>query len=336
LKAAEYCLHPAGFSRKKRIMHFLKSWVVRCAAVLCLFAISSRAEDTDAQIKAREALRHKMDELQTQPADQTAPPVEAAPPVKKPAPMKKQTRRVEKPTPPPVETAPLAEPPTARPMPPASASAPAPRSKSKRSAEKAEKNVQAEASRAIPAQSYGTPAADPAAIAKAREAVRQKMTEIEAQPEPPAQAPVAVTPAKPEKTKPAKVVKKEKPAKSKAAPVASKADKSAPQQKSAEFEPVPESGAPVASQSSTPPPSQENTTHRTTAAKPQKAPKQPKASVTQSQDPSSGRYKSIEGPASTLPAAKEQQLSDLLRRYQADEITPSQYHQERAKILAAP
>ncbi|MBA4148114.1 MAG: hypothetical protein H0X66_08355 [Verrucomicrobia bacterium] len=33
---------------------------------------------------------------------------------------------------------------------------------------------------------------------------------------------------------------------------------------------------------------------------------------------------------------KEQKLSDLLRRYKADEITPRDYHQERAKILAEP
>ena len=35
-------------------------------------------------------------------------------------------------------------------------------------------------------------------------------------------------------------------------------------------------------------------------------------------------------------SAKEQKLADLLRRYQADEITPYQYHMERAKIIAEP
>jgi hypothetical protein len=33
---------------------------------------------------------------------------------------------------------------------------------------------------------------------------------------------------------------------------------------------------------------------------------------------------------------KQQKLQELLRRYQADELTPEQYHQERAKLLAAP
>jgi translation initiation factor IF-2 len=34
--------------------------------------------------------------------------------------------------------------------------------------------------------------------------------------------------------------------------------------------------------------------------------------------------------------AKEQRLAELLRRYKADEITPLQYHTERAKIIAEP
>ncbi|HEX3716412.1 MAG TPA: hypothetical protein VH595_00460 [Verrucomicrobiae bacterium] len=47
-------------------------------------------------------------------------------------------------------------------------------------------------------------------------------------------------------------------------------------------------------------------------------------------------------PASTptentgIAASKEQRLADLLRRYRADEITPLEYHTERAKIIAEP
>jgi hypothetical protein len=43
-------------------------------------------------------------------------------------------------------------------------------------------------------------------------------------------------------------------------------------------------------------------------------------------------------PASTLPIStdKAQRLADLLRLYQADEITPLQYHTARAKIIAEP
>ena len=51
--------------------------------------------------------------------------------------------------------------------------------------------------------------------------------------------------------------------------------------------------------------------------------------------PSQG-FQPMQGPAVNISSAKQQQLNDLLRRYQSDEITPAQYHQERAKILAQP
>jgi hypothetical protein len=40
----------------------------------------------------------------------------------------------------------------------------------------------------------------------------------------------------------------------------------------------------------------------------------------------------------TLPAdaTKEQRLAELLRRYRGDEITPEDYHKQRAAILAEP
>jgi hypothetical protein len=43
-------------------------------------------------------------------------------------------------------------------------------------------------------------------------------------------------------------------------------------------------------------------------------------------------------PAPPLPisALKEQQLQELLRKYKADEITPAEYHAQRAAILAEP
>ena len=37
---------------------------------------------------------------------------------------------------------------------------------------------------------------------------------------------------------------------------------------------------------------------------------------------------------STLSGPKEKRLSDLLALYKADTITPAEYHQERAKIIA--
>ena len=44
----------------------------------------------------------------------------------------------------------------------------------------------------------------------------------------------------------------------------------------------------------------------------------------------------LEGPALPISAEKHQRLQQLLQKYQADEVTPEQYHQQRAKILAEP
>jgi len=46
--------------------------------------------------------------------------------------------------------------------------------------------------------------------------------------------------------------------------------------------------------------------------------------------------KPIEGPPLPLSADKQQRLAELLQKYKADQITPEQYHTERAKILAEP
>src|SRR5208282_1151027 len=46
--------------------------------------------------------------------------------------------------------------------------------------------------------------------------------------------------------------------------------------------------------------------------------------------------KPIQAPLLPISAAKEAQLQALLERYKADQITPGQYHTERAKILAEP
>jgi hypothetical protein len=38
--------------------------------------------------------------------------------------------------------------------------------------------------------------------------------------------------------------------------------------------------------------------------------------------------------AAMIPGSKEQKLYDLLQQYKADKITPSEYHQRRAQIIA--
>lgn len=42
----------------------------------------------------------------------------------------------------------------------------------------------------------------------------------------------------------------------------------------------------------------------------------------------------MEAPALPISASKEQRLANLLQQYKSDQITPQQYHEQRAKILA--
>jgi hypothetical protein len=48
------------------------------------------------------------------------------------------------------------------------------------------------------------------------------------------------------------------------------------------------------------------------------------------------KFPPFQGPPSPLSAEQQQRLSELLRKYRADQITPEQYQTERAKILAGP
>jgi hypothetical protein len=58
-----------------------------------------------------------------------------------------------------------------------------------------------------------------------------------------------------------------------------------------------------------------------------------KASVAQ---PSSYSLPVLAGPPLPLSAAKQQKLDALLQQYRMDQISPAQYHEERAKILSEP
>ena len=44
----------------------------------------------------------------------------------------------------------------------------------------------------------------------------------------------------------------------------------------------------------------------------------------------------LKGPPPAVAADKEQRLQELLRKNRADQVTPEEYHQQRAKILAEP
>jgi hypothetical protein len=47
-------------------------------------------------------------------------------------------------------------------------------------------------------------------------------------------------------------------------------------------------------------------------------------------------FKRLETPPVLISSDKTQRLEQLLRKYKADEITPSEYQKERAKVLAEP
>jgi hypothetical protein len=149
------------------------------------------------------------------------------------------------------------------------------------------------------------PPVDSDKIAKAREAVRQKIKELETQPaaEVPAVAPAAAKPAP--TAKPVAVKPQEPMAKPEAKPKVEKPALAAKPVAAKPKEPIAKPEAkPVAEK-----PAKKNV--KGTAAFPQ-----------------------IQGPPPSVSADKEQRLQELLRKYKADQVTPEEYHQQRAKILA--
>jgi len=55
-----------------------------------------------------------------------------------------------------------------------------------------------------------------------------------------------------------------------------------------------------------------------------------------SPQPGATGFKPIVAPPSALSGSKEARLAELTRRYKADQITPEEYHTERAKLIAEP
>src|SRR5690349_18056013 len=76
-------------------MRILTKTLIVCVMAATISCLSSRAADTEAQIKAREALRQKMNEMQAQPMETNATPPVAAP---------RKTTKTTKPKPAPAPT----------------------------------------------------------------------------------------------------------------------------------------------------------------------------------------------------------------------------------------
>ena len=150
-------------------------------------------------------------------------------------------------------------------------------------------------------------AADTDAQAKAREELRKKMAELDAQ-EKGLPAPTPTTPPAPVKVSPDQPTY---------APVLQTADdeataraRAATRQKIAELEAQQSAGKPAPADAG--------------PAKGQVA-SEPKP-----------EFKSVAAPPLPISGSKEARLAELLRRYKADEITPDEYHRQRAKTLAEP
>jgi hypothetical protein len=338
-------LHRPPFSSNTQTMQISKSLLVGCAAVVCIFTQTVRAADTDAQVKAREALRGKMNELQGQPASLDTTPQQAAP---APAPQKKKKS-------PPVAT-----------------------EKQKGSTKPAMAAVPAPAETAMP-EVVAAPPPDSEATARQRDAVRKKMDELVAHepvPAMPNQAPPVMTkkptpttsprpvtpqvqtrPVRPRPTppmeEPAKVAPSAVP--TAPAPVATQPATATPPQgqQAPAVAPstAPTPAAPVVaqpaparqqptSQFQEPPPtyksSNANERQQAEQAASLQAEMKPKAESKQKKSTKPVRtFQPMQGPELNISPDKQERLNELLRRYQADEITPGQYHEERAKILGA-
>jgi len=237
-------------------MQFSKCFLVVCASASCMAVLPLRAADADTNAMPREALEKKLNELQTRPGGRPTPPGQwTPPPVVGPALHVAQPRM----------PAPSAQPRTTLAQAaPATAVQPTP-----------------QAPGAVP------PPVSEESVAKAREDLRQKMNQLEAQP-----------------------------------PALTNALASAP---------IP---APKAA-TSTPTQKRVPAKLQGTNAIPAKA--QPKAQKL-SQKPAKARqaFPAVQAPPPAISASKEARLAELLRKYKADEITPEEYHQQRAKIMSEP
>ena len=252
---------------------------------------------SDGQIdNAREALRKKIAEIETQKPVATSTPAPTPPTVvAAPTPTPTPPPVVAAPTPAPVprpEPAPILTPPPViaqlAPTAPPVVSKPTPTPAVSPGAEFA----------AVPA------IPDSVEISKAREGMRKRIAELESQPKPLESQP------KPSPTQPKLT-----------APVP-------PAKPNASFEPV-EGIAPGTSAIAIYEP--EKTRAKDLSAKERARMEAERAAM---RTPAS--FNTVEVPPPAISAAKAEKLAELLRTYKVDEITPEQYHKERAKILAEP
>ena len=240
-------------------MQISRCFSLACATAIVFSPILLRA-DNEAQIRAREALEQKMQQMNAEPATSAPPATVTQPPPAPPAP-------VQKPTPPPVQQPAVTQSTTPVSTPPP----PAPKPAKKKV--KAPKPAPAEKGNFAPITNAGDTQTDE----KLQNALQQRMTQ---------------TPAP---------------------PIEQQAPPTAPESHKKTKE--------VATQSSNPQPP------------PAPRPAPPQAAL---QPPPVSTLPPLPAPPSPLSASKQQRLDVLLQQYRSDQITPQQYHDQRAKILSEP
>jgi hypothetical protein len=324
-------------------MRIATKYFIVCVLAATIATLSSRGADTDAQIKAREALRQKMSELDAQrpvtnpsasaPAVPTKAPESQPAPVAKPTPEPAPTTPTPTPTPDetvktvpaPATTHTVIEAPPTRATPPGQLQAPAPVVKTTRPPKQPKQpkpKPVAETPKPAPASGQFTASRpDSEKVAKARQALQEKMRELDAEGgQPPVathpivtQPPVTTQPVVVSQPPPASTPKTYRTPEITSQPTVSANDAN---------EPLP-----------TPPPvARSSQPQNKPQSKPQvlKRPAQPTAPAPRQV------YALPAGPPAPVSADKVLKLDTLLQQYRADRITPEQYQQERAKILAGP
>ena len=298
-----------------------RTFLVACAAAYCLALLPLCAADADADLKLREALEKKLNELQTQSGQAVPPPVVVAPPPVKTIPPVTMPAPAARPTPP----AQWTPPPAARPLPPVTQPARVPAPIPVPAPEPA---VQTTPKPVLVAP----PPVDSETIAKAREALRQKMSELEgpvataAQPAPPVTPPTpaptpvpAPTPAPPAQPPPVAV---------QPAPIPTPIVQPAPK-------PVLVAPTPVSPETLAKAQAAMEQKMKELDAQPPVAPAQPPPMKPKTlKGPQA--FPPLQGPPPAVAGDKAKRLQELLRKYRADQVTPEEYHQQRAKILAEP
>ena len=269
-------------------MQILRRLMLVGVATTFFTPILLHAYDNEEQIRARQALEEKMNQLDAQPVTTNAAPPPAAPAKPKPAATK----------------------PVVKPQPPAQASTPPPQKKAPPATPVTTSQPQKQAP---PTQ----PVAQPAPIVKSA---------------PPTPAPAAKPAA------PAAPTYSSLPAAPSADTQTSTKLDTALNTKMMQTEPAP-AGSNLSAETSQPWSVPFTPNNQNPGAPAQPAPTH-KHSHTQAETPPiiepSPAIPTMPAPPTGLSSTKQEKLDHLLQLYRADQITPQEYHDQRAKILAEP